>query len=322
MSSSFIRSITYALIIPAMMIVPLGCAKRTPQQDTLKEYRKMLEKQKTVAAKEEQAALKTIPEMTAEGYEKLGDSYVRQGNLDMAFIQYNKALGSDPKRTGIRYKIGRLFLEKGLPEEARKEFEEILKADPNHALSHEGMGRVYLKTGNLDGAEASFLKATQLDSQLWQAHHFLGIIYARQRQFEAAITHYKTAISINPNDGPLFNNLGMSLFLKGEYERAVKAFSESVRIDSSNNKVYNNMALAFYKLQRYEDAFEAFKEGGDEATAYYNLGCLYAVEEKYNKAIKAFEKAIELKPGFYVQADENLKKAKAAMNTTHRDRSQ
>ncbi len=183
------------------------------------------------------------------------------------------------------------------------------------------MGRVQLKMGNSFGAERSFLKAAQLDPRLWQAHHFLGIIYARQRKFEAAIAHYKTAISVNPNDAPLFNNLGMSLFLKGDYERAIKAFSEAIRIDDSSKKTYNNLGLALHKLQRYEEAFEAFTKGGDEATAFYNIGCLYAMEEKYPKAIKAFEKAIELKPGFYAQADENLKKAKAAMNTARQDRS-
>jgi len=114
----------------------------------------------------------------------------------------------------------------------------------------------------------------------------------------------------------LFNNLGMALFLKGDYERAVKAFSEAIRIDNSNSRTYNNLALALYKLGKYDETFEAFKKGGDEGTAYYNLGCLYTMEEKYNEAVQAFEKAIEIKPGFYVKAHENLNKARAAINKT------
>jgi len=112
----------------------------------------------------------------------------------------------------------------------------------------------------------------------------------------------------------LFNNLGMSLFLIGDYKRAVKAFSEGLKSNSSNDVVYNNLAIALYKLGRYGEAFEAFKNGGDEATAYYNLGYLYMLEKKYKEAIRAFEKAIELKPGFYTKAHENLKKARAALN--------
>ena len=314
MKPPIFNAIIYALIIPGIMIGQLGCAKRNLQQDTLKEYRKMMEKQKAVSAKEEQEALKKIPDMTAEGYERLGDQYLSQGNLETGFIQYDKALRLDPKQTRIRYKIGRLFLEKGLPEEAKKEFQQILKGEPNHALSHEGMGRVYIKTGEISEAEKSFLTATQLDSNLWQAHNFLGIIYDRQRRFEDAVNQYKIAISLHPNDSTLFNNLGMSLFLKEEYEKAIKAYFEGLKIDPSNGKICNNLALALYKLGRYGEAFEAFKKGGDEATAYYNIGCLYMMEEKYYEAIQAFEKAVEIKPGFYLKAHENLKKVRELIN--------
>src|SRR4030042_4610443 len=171
------NSMMSVLIIPGLMIIQLGCAKKSPQQDTLKEYREMSERQRAASEREEKEALKKIPEMTAEGHEKLGDSYVRQGNFDMAFIQYDKALGLDPKRIEIRYKIGRLFLEKGVIEEAKKEFQEILKTHPNHALSHEGMGRVYIKSGEFDEAEKSFLKAIRLDSNLWQGANFPGILF-------------------------------------------------------------------------------------------------------------------------------------------------
>jgi len=314
MKFSIFNAMMCGLIIPGIMIGQLGCAKRSPQQDTLKEYRKMIERQKSASTREEQEALKKIPEMTAEGHERLGDQYLSQGNLDTAFIQYDKALRLDPRKTRIRYKIGRLFLEKGLPEEAKKEFQETLKVEPNHALSYEGMGRVYIKLGEWGEAEKSFQKAIRLDSNLWQAHNFLGIIYDRQKQFESAISQYKTAIFINPNEGSLFNNLGISLYLKGDYEKAIKAFSEGLRIDHANNRIYNNLALVLYKLERYEEAFEAFKNGGDEASANYNLGCLYMMEGKYKQAIKVFERAIEIKPGFYIKAHENLKKAKGAIN--------
>ena len=46
--------------------------------------------------------------------EKIADRYLQEGNVIMAFIQYNKALQADPSRTAIRYKLGRLFLQKGL----------------------------------------------------------------------------------------------------------------------------------------------------------------------------------------------------------------
>jgi tetratricopeptide (TPR) repeat protein len=69
-------------------------------------------------------------------------------------------------------------------------------------------------------------------------------------------------------------------------------------------------------LGRYGDALEAFRKGGGEAAAYNNIGYIYMTDGKYEEAIKTLEKAIEIRPSFYVKANENLKKAKAATNST------
>ena len=172
-----------------------GCAAKNTQQNISKmiEYRKMMDRQKAEIAQREEASRK-IPDMTAEGYEKLGDNYLSQGSLDMAFLQYGKALQLDPGQARIHYKMGRLFLEKGLGEEAKNEFQKVLKAKPDDGLAYEGLGRVYFNARNYSEAEKNFKQAIKLNPDLWQAHNFLGLIYDRQGQFETAITHYKTAI--------------------------------------------------------------------------------------------------------------------------------
>jgi pentatricopeptide repeat protein len=108
----------------------------------------------------------------------------------------------------------------------------------------------------------------------------------------------------------------MSFLLNGEYEEAVKSFTEALKLETSNSKIHNNLALALCKLGRYQEALEVFQKSGDEASAYNNLGYIYMTEGKYEEAIEAFEKALELKPGFYVKAYENLKKAKAAYQSS------
>ena len=64
-----------------------GCASRQPSQMTLKagEYQKILQKQKAGVPIEDETR-QEFPEMTAGEYEVLGDTYLRQGNLTMAFV--------------------------------------------------------------------------------------------------------------------------------------------------------------------------------------------------------------------------------------------
>jgi len=76
------------------------------------------------------------------------------------------------------------------------------------------------------------------------------------------------------------------------------------------------LALILGQMERYPEALEAFKRGGDEANAYYRIGCVYLSKGKHRKAIEAFEKAVELKPGFYVKAQEKMRQAKEAIQNT------
>ena len=75
------------------------------------------------------------------------------------------------------------------------------------------------------------------------------------------------------------------------------------------------MAIGLIKLERYPEAFESFKKANDEATAYYNLGCLYMAGGRTKEAVESFEKAVEMKPGFYVQAHQKMKKAREALSS-------
>jgi tetratricopeptide (TPR) repeat protein len=108
----------------------------------------------------------------------------------------------------------------------------------------------------------------------------------------------------------LYNNLGLSYSLTGDYEEAIKTFKEALRNTTAHPKIYNNLGLVLSKVGRYQLALEAFRKGGDEAQALNNIGCIYLQRGERVKAIRAFEKAIESKPTYYIKAGENLKKAK------------
>lgn len=314
--NSYPRTISYLFIL---IILPAfwGCASWNSILNPFRksEYEIFIEQQRqkkeALAAAEEKAS-KKAPDLTVKEYEAMGDNFLRQGDIERAYIQYYKALQVEPKRSDILYKTGSIFMKKGLPDEAIKDFQQILNDDPNNALAYEGMGKAFLQKGNMIEAENNFSKAIKLNDGLWQAHNFLGIIYDRQGHFEAAIGEYKSAIAIKPKESIVLNNLGMSYYLKKDYERAVNAFTEALKIEGTNRKVNNNLALALSKLSRYQDAFELFKKGGNEATAYNNIGYIYMTEGKQEKAIEAFEKAVEINPRFYVRAHENMKEARAA----------
>ncbi len=294
-----------------------GCSQNSTMagKDTLKDpfagkYSvKNLPRQPTNPAQRD-VPLKEPPEMSAAAYERSGDDYFNSGNLQQAFLQYDKSVRLEPENPRVRYKIGLLFLLNKMYDDAILEFQGVLKKEPQNALAYEGMGLALFQQQKIAEAERYFTKAIELNQNLWKSHNCLGIIYDKRKDYQRAIAAYQKAIAIKQDNALLYNNLGLSYLFSGNYDSAIKAFDTAMGFRSVPNKVYNNMGLALGLSGRYQEALETFKKVSDEATAYNNLGCVLLMKGDYQKANQAFEKAIKLKPSFYTIANENLKKAR------------
>jgi len=290
----------FFLIITLMAGILSGCAAQEQNLRTQGRYENLYEP----------ADKKTLPEMTSDEFEKSGDVLLSRGNLPRALVQYEKSLQLNPNNIELVYKKGLLFVIGGLNEDAIKEFQKVIKRRPWHALAYKGMGQALFQMKKYDEAEKNFRDAIARDPKLWKAHNSLGIIYDYKKRYDMAIHKYNKAISLKPDEGFLYNNLGVSWSLAGDYEKAINAFNTALETKYSKSKTYNNLGMALSKLGRYREALEAFRKGGNEAQAYNNLGCIYLEEGRFEKAITCFEKAIEINPGFYTRAGENLKKAR------------
>lgn len=296
-----------------------GCASQNLQNSGLnifKEdgYGKLLERQQASMSDELTSAEKKLPEMTAADYERLGDVHSQQGKFDLAFLQYTKALQKKPDSPEVLYKRGVIFLRRGMNDTAIKDFQTILSKDSSHALAHQGMGQAYFKMRNYPEAEKQFQLAIKSNPKLWVSYNFLGVLYDYQQRPADAIAQYKSAIAVRPGDAALYNNLGVSYSLMGDYEKAVQAFGEGLSVNPRDAKLTNNLGMVLCRLGRHLEAVEAFRNSGDEAQAYNNVGCFFLRDGEYEKAVRAFERAIQLRAGYYAQANENLRKAETALH--------
>ena len=315
----FCKSLCRITFILLSMSLPWGCApKNHPNMKdwSLEQgrYENIMDRQRRGLPPDERP--KEGPDMTAEEYESLGNQYLQEGNMDESFVHYIKALQLNPGETRVRYKVGLLFQKKGLPDEALKEFQEILRTDAGHALAYEGAGQAFMQMEKYDEAEKNLQKALQFNPDLWLSHNLLGMIYDRKFRFDDAIAQYEAAIAIKPDQDILLNNLGVSYYLNMEYSKSVETLLKAIETGSNrkNPKIYNNLGLVLGKLGRHKEALKAFKEAGDTAAAYYNVGYIYFLQGRYEKAIAHYEKAIEIKPSFYRSANEKLIKAKKALH--------
>ena len=249
-------------------------------------------------------------DLTAAEYERLGDMYLGKGDPINTFVNYEKSLQKDPKNMRIHYKKGLLFLIEDMSNDARDSFEKVLEKEPDNAIAHQGLGQAFFQLKQYEKSKEQLLKAVALDVKLWNSYNLLGIIYDYEKNYPSAILEYEKAISLKTDNGILYNNMGLSYSMAGDYEKAIDTFHKAVKAGYTEDRVFNNLGFALFMTGRKREAFEAFKKAGDEAQALNNLGSMYLSQGEHEKASKCFEDAIALKPAFYDQAHENLKKCR------------
>ena len=270
----------------------------------------------TVVRKVSVEEVREKEEISSQELERTADAYFINGDLNLAFLNYEKCSQMDPGNARVLYKKGMLFLFKQLYEDAIKTFNLAAEIKPDYAPAYQGLGQAFLFKKQYEEAEKNLKKALQLNPQLWRSHNFLGNIYDYQGKYIHAVYEYIEAIDIRPEEGYLYNNLGVSYTLIGKYEKAIQAFDIALKKGYREKRVYNNLGLSLGRIQKYDEALHAFKKAGDKAKALNNLGFIYLNHGKYEKAAECFEKSIEISPSFYGKARENLKIAKTCLKST------
>jgi len=181
----------------------------------------------------------TVPveeQKEAEFHYKMGISHLNEGNIQMAFVELQKAYQLTPDN------------------------KEILNS----------LGLVYLQLDELEKAKDLFLRAVSIDSEFSEAYNNLGATYSRRRQWTEAIDTFKKALS-NPlyrTPETAFYNLGMSYYRIGQYELAINAFKDAIKRSPLFSLPYYGLALAYNRQSRYGDAAAAITRAIEIDTDY------------------------------------------------------
>ena len=81
---------------------------------------------------------------------------------------------------------------------------------------------------------------------------------------------------------------------------AIQYLQDKIRQYPLNHHLYFNLGNAYDGLGRYDDAIKAFKKSleikEDDSYTYFNLAIVYGKKHNYREAIKAYKRVLELDP--------------------------
>ncbi len=149
---------------------------------------------------------------------------------------------------GIDYrKEGKLDL-------AIKDFDKAIELNPEFAEAYNNLGNAYDDKGDFDKAIVNFNTAVEIKSDFVDAYVNRGVAYGKKDMFDESIKNLNTAIKINQYHTGAYFNLGNVYLLNGNFEKAIKNYDMSLSIDPDDAISYCHRGFAWLHLKEWDNA--------------------------------------------------------------------
>ena len=294
------HSIVALLIVTACALGLSGCAK-----SQLQPIRADLPL--TSGAQLSPDESRSLEKLPVEGLLQRGTLALANGDYRLAAVYFSTALNKEPKSVPARLGLGQAALAAGDYGSARTLIDEVLSVEPGSVPALTARGRILSASGQLDGAIADFSQAREKAPENTAVLTELAMTFDRipERVAEAEPL-YRQVLELSPDSAAARNNLGFNFLLQGRAEEAVTILSGALALDRKNPRILANLATAYLLKGDKGKALQLFRQTVGEAEAYNNIGYLYMTQSRWEEAERAFRKALELSPRYYVRAGANL----------------
>ncbi len=197
----------------------------------------------------------------AEGYYMKGLSHLEHKNLEMALVEFQKAVRTDKNNKWAYYGLGLISDMQGKLDDAEKYYQEAIDIDSDFSEARNALGVVYFKQQKWKEALKSFKRA--LENKLYTTPHLpylnMGDLYMAQKDYEKAIESYRESKRF-VNQDLIILKLGTALFEAGRVKEAISEFREGVALAPNNSAMRYELAVALLKDGNKKAALEEFKK--------------------------------------------------------------
>jgi tetratricopeptide (TPR) repeat protein len=234
------------------------------------------------------AAMQGLKPTSAEDYFRRADAYLSHGRTDEALNDYNAGLQLDPKDVSALGK--RIFIntQKGNYDAAERDLDTVEAADPNN--------------DGVPGARAMVAEA--------------------KREYRACVNGYTKLLERQPNQGYAMTHRAMCEASLEDNEAALTDSAAALKIDPKSVELRVLRANIFMR-QGKRDLVEAEAEAMTSANptsdfVWVAAGKTYAALGQRERAMRAFEHALAMKPLAYIYI--NRAEARAPSDITGKTR--
>jgi superkiller protein 3 len=230
----------------------------------------------------------TAPPSPALQHLHAGVEAEKNGQLDIAAAEIQKATELDPKLAVAFVDLGDVYIEKRDYAAAIPPLKHAIELRPSLEAAHRLLGYALLAQGYASEAIPHLEKAHDVDA--------LGIALLEAGRLPDAVTVLQKALAQNPNDPDLLYYYGRAsgLLSKQVFDELEARFPDSAR-------AHQMMAQDYAALRDVPSAerefLEALRLRPQTAGLHLEFGELYARAQQWDKAAEQFQQETEIQPG-------------------------
>lgn len=206
----------------------------------------------------------------------------------------------------LHCETGDIYREQGKLAEAIASYQKALTNNPNYGLAYLGLAKIHLSQGLLELATEAISHIQALKPELLNAELYIqyGKLLSQKSKSQEAIQQLQYGLNLtaqSPNQISLalegYLLIG-DIFLKQDnLEAAISNYQQAIAIDPKSAKAHWQLAQSLQQLSlsHQQDALD-IEPSLIEVSAHFELGLNYSSQGKSNWAIRAYQRAIRLKP--------------------------
>ena len=203
---------------------------------------------KAVATYQSLLAKVTETRQQSDLWTRIGESYLRKGDIQQSINSLEKARQGQPNNTVLTTNLGMLYDAENKPDLARKYYEMSIKVDPNNPTALNNLAYLISQTnGDLDQALTYATRAKQRLPEHTEVNDTLGWIYLKKNLTDQAIDTFRTLVVKAPQNPTYHYHYAMALLQKGDRESAKKE-CQSALTDKPSKQQENDIRQLLAKV--------------------------------------------------------------------------
>lgn len=195
-------------------------------------------------------------EPTGQHHYLLGQLYVASNQVDMAEVEYKKAVELSPDLNAGYAQLAGIYVRSGRDDVAIAEMDRALEHNPENEPILMLKGMIHHQGGDIDTARATYETLLGVNARFGPAANNLAYIYQQDGRIDEALDWAEIARAENPDNPDIADTLGWILYERGTYNRARSLLKEAAAGRPENAEIAYHLGFAHHKVGEFQETMD------------------------------------------------------------------